>query len=317
MAIVNINVGSAPNDNTGDLLRDAFIKCNSNFSFLNGGTNQTFEEVLANGNDASTSSFIIGSMFIKDDTLAGVGVVEFSNGRVQFRDQNGEQTLSVGWLGFELGSQLVAPDSASYMFTSRRFLVNNSSMTENLGITGNAKITDRLSIGASGSTDFKLEVSEDDASQYQSSSATLSTPVGVNSIALNLKNTNTGNLKPSYIQFSSKNPSSQNQYSYIGGIGSSSSYANSMVFGFRTGATAYNEFMRISSSGMIIGGTAVTNGVVFQIDSTTKGVLLPRMTTTQINALNTNIGMIVYNTTLNHLCIYDGSGWKKFSMSNM
>jgi hypothetical protein len=35
MAIEVINVGTVPNDGTGDGLRTAYIKCNDNFAFLN------------------------------------------------------------------------------------------------------------------------------------------------------------------------------------------------------------------------------------------------------------------------------------------
>ena len=35
MAIQVINVGTVPNDGTGDGLRTAYIKCNDNFAFLN------------------------------------------------------------------------------------------------------------------------------------------------------------------------------------------------------------------------------------------------------------------------------------------
>lgn len=321
MAIVNINVGTSPNDGTGDTLRDAFIKCNSNFGFLEGNTTATFPQVLANDNDASTSSFFIGSMYIKDDTLAGHGVIEFSNGYTQFREQSGEQTLQVGILGFELGTQLIAQEGTGYMYTQRRFIIGGTTLSEKLGVIGNAKITDRLSIGANGSTDFKLELADDDATQYLSSSTTVNSPVTASSIALNLRNVNVGNSKATFIRFQNVNSSSFNQYGYIGGIGMSGTgvYSNSIVFGFRTGSTAYNEFMRINSSGFVIGNTVLaTTSTIFQIDSITKGVLLPRMTTTQVNAITPlTTGLLVYNTTLNHLCFYDGTGWKKFSFSTM
>ena len=54
------------------------------------------------------------------------------------------------------------------------------------------------------------------------------------------------------------------------------------------------------------------------IESTTQGVLVPRMTTTQINAIGSPAnGLIAYNTTLAVLCFYDGSGWRKVSHSSM
>lgn len=39
MALNFVNVGSSPNDGTGDRLRDAFTKCNSNFNAVSGADN--------------------------------------------------------------------------------------------------------------------------------------------------------------------------------------------------------------------------------------------------------------------------------------
>ena len=45
--------------------------------------------------------------------------------------------------------------------------------------------------------------------------------------------------------------------------------------------------------------------------STTKGFLPPRLTTTQKNAISSPAtGLIVYDTTLNKLCVYTGSAWE-------
>lgn len=41
MAIILINVGAAPNDGTGDPNRDAWIKANANFVFLESQINDT------------------------------------------------------------------------------------------------------------------------------------------------------------------------------------------------------------------------------------------------------------------------------------
>ena len=47
-----------------------------------------------------------------------------------------------------------------------------------------------------------------------------------------------------------------------------------------------------------------------QIDSTTRGFLPPRMTTTQKNAIATPAaGLVVYDNTTNKLCCYNGSTW--------
>jgi len=52
--------------------------------------------------------------------------------------------------------------------------------------------------------------------------------------------------------------------------------------------------------------------------STTQGFLPPRMTTTQINAIVSPAeGLVAFNTTISHLCCYQGGAWVKFSHSPM
>ena len=49
-----------------------------------------------------------------------------------------------------------------------------------------------------------------------------------------------------------------------------------------------------------------------------EGVALPRLTTTQINAISSPAqGLMAYNTTLNTICFYNGSSWQKVSHANM
>ena len=57
--------------------------------------------------------------------------------------------------------------------------------------------------------------------------------------------------------------------------------------------------------------TGVVASAVIQADSTTKGFLPPRMTTTQKNAILTPAtGLVVYDTTLNTLAVYTGAAWE-------
>lgn len=66
---------------------------------------------------------------------------------------------------------------------------------------------------------------------------------------------------------------------------------------------------------LLIGGTAgsddiVTNSsVALEIKSTTKALVLPRMTTSERNALTAIQGMVILNTTTAALEFYDGSAW--------
>lgn len=77
--------------------------------------------------------------------------------------------------------------------------------------------------------------------------------------------------------------------------------------------------MVIDTSGNVgIGTQSPNSSALLDVSSTTKGVLLPRMTTTQINAIsNPAEGLTVFNTLLNTLCFYNGVAWRKVSDSNM
>jgi hypothetical protein len=77
-----------------------------------------------------------------------------------------------------------------------------------------------------------------------------------------------------------------------------------------TGTLAY----RINGdSGNFIIGSVGTNvaSAILNVDSTTKGFLPPRMTTTQKNAIGTPAqGLMVFDTTLVKLCVYNGTAWE-------
>lgn len=65
----------------------------------------------------------------------------------------------------------------------------------------------------------------------------------------------------------------------------------------------------LTSTGAV-SGTSIT-GTSLIINSTTNGALLPRMTTTQKNAIATPAtGLTLYDTTLNKLCVYTGAAWE-------
>jgi hypothetical protein len=57
---------------------------------------------------------------------------------------------------------------------------------------------------------------------------------------------------------------------------------------------------------------------ILQADSTTRGFLPPRMTTTQVNAITSPAeGLVVFNTTISHLCVYQSGAWVRMSHSPM
>ena len=72
------------------------------------------------------------------------------------------------------------------------------------------------------------------------------------------------------------------------------------------------ERMRIDSVGSIGIGTASPNAsALLDVQSTTKGVRMPNMTTTQKNAISSPAaGLMVFDTTLSKLCVYSGAAWQ-------
>ena len=83
---------------------------------------------------------------------------------------------------------------------------------------------------------------------------------------------------------------------------------------FCTGSGGPTEKMRIFTNGnvQIQNGGTFTDiaSALLQVNSTTRGFLPPRMTTTQKNAISSPAaGLVVYDTDTNKLCCYNGTTW--------
>ena len=89
---------------------------------------------------------------------------------------------------------------------------------------------------------------------------------------------------------------------------------NSLLFGGSPSVPSWE--IKHDGSDLIINDTGTNVGsVLFNND---EGIVLPRLTTTEINAISLpSTGLTVYNTTLNTLCFYNGSSWQKVSHANM
>jgi hypothetical protein len=89
----------------------------------------------------------------------------------------------------------------------------------------------------------------------------------------------------------------------IGAIRTNSPSSGSNSLFFRVGNT---ERLRITSDGSVgIGTSSPSASAILDVQSTTKGVRMPNMTTTEKNAISSPAaGLMVYDTTLAKLCVY-------------
>lgn len=93
-----------------------------------------------------------------------------------------------------------------------------------------------------------------------------------------------------------------NNYGYFGNIASATGAYNLYMSG-----TA-NNYM---AGSLGIGTTSPNTSALLDVQSTTKGVRFPNMTTTQKNAISSPAaGLVVFDTTLAKLCVYSGSAWQ-------
>jgi len=100
-----------------------------------------------------------------------------------------------------------------------------------------------------------------------------------------------------------------NQWNLVG-----ANSANNYAFQIREASSTYLTITNSASGagGSVgIGTTSPSTSALLDVTSTTKGFLPPRMTTTQINAIGTPAaGLIVYDTTLNKLCVRTAAAWE-------
>ena len=77
-------------------------------------------------------------------------------------------------------------------------------------------------------------------------------------------------------------------------------------------AISFTQAMTLDASGNVGIGTATPNAsAILDVQSTTKGVRMPNMTTTQKNAIaSPAAGLMVFDTTLSKLCVYSGAAWQ-------
>jgi hypothetical protein len=185
--------------------------------------------------------------------------------------QNGITKIFMGWDSANLGM---------YWYTSGPIM--NLSNAGNLGLGGVPLPTARLQVKGSGTT-----------------SGTTSLLVQNSAGAQTMKLDDSGRLFIDANNYISSGGEWRCDINFV--INGTLQNSNS---GYVQLAKAYAQ------SGLVAGTTTLNASAILQADSTTKGFLPPRMTTTEKNAIaSPAAGLVVYDSTTNKLCCYNGSTW--------
>ena len=95
-----------------------------------------------------------------------------------------------------------------------------------------------------------------------------------------------------------------------GGTGVATLTAGYLVKGAGTSAVTAS-LVYDSGSGVGLGTTSPNASALLDVQSTTKGLRLPNMTTVQKTAIATPAaGLLVFDTTLGKACVYTGAAWQ-------
>ena len=164
-------------------------------------------------------------------------------------------------------------------------------------------------------TDLAVANGGTGASTAQAAINTLTAVAAATNEHVLTKDTATGNAV-----FKSLSASTPNIYNADGTISGTRTITNGGALRFTgTGVATTTTFDNKAGYGFTNNASVTVDAsAVVQIDSTTKGVLLPRMTTTQINAISSPAtGLMAYNTTLNQICFHNGTAWRKVTDTAM
>lgn len=276
--IIDIGSGTQINPN---IYPKVFINANADniqslqLRNINAGTNAEMRFITA----ADDSSYIAFTQPSKGNTSTTFLGVPKEDGSFIFNSNNG--TASGGTRGL-------------YLFT-----FNN----RGLGLGTNNLI--RQYIDSSGNVRFFGEVTLPNIS---GTTAIFSTTDGATSNPLTLSNRATGNNTGIRLNYNLSTNLALYQ-AYIDAVRTNTGAAQATYLAFGThNGTSLAERVRISEAGNVGIGTATPAGQL-DVVSTTGALIVPRMSTTQRDAMTAVNGSIIYNTTTNKFNFRENNVW--------
>ena len=247
--------------------------------------NRTYANYIINSS-ASGNDTAFNSTSALNLQIGGVNKLGASNNGINIIDR-----LTVNSGSVDTSARAVIKGSGSTSATTS-LLVQNSAGNTSLNVNDDQKITGF----SAAQLRFRIGPGEQGFSTRDSDVAFGLIDAGNNSACLRFLILGTGS---SYIDGYTEGAAKAQNYPLF--IGSRVNNANTLVVGSTT---------QENGTQTVFGYAVNEASSLVTINSTTRGFLPPRMTTTQKNAIATPAaGLVVYDSTTNKLCCYNGSTW--------
>lgn len=294
------------------------------YNTTSGGRNLAFGSEALYANTTGGSNLAIGTRALRGNTTAS-GLVAIGDSTL-FSNTTGVNNIAVGsnalyanttgYMNLALGKRALAANTTGYQNTASGFEAMKTNATGNMNAAFGAR---SLEANTSGSVNAALgfEALNDNTSGYGNvalgtqalyKNTTGSRSVAIGDSALLSNVTGTGNVavgyKAGFHETSSNHFYLDNQYRGTAADGRS----KALMYGTFAGEP---EDQKLAINGQVsIGTTSPAYSAALHVSGTDKGVIIPRLTTTQRNAIvNPAQGLLIYNTTFDRFEYYDGDDW--------
>lgn len=295
---VNLTVSGG----TGHTLRaDVNISPNAN----NGLT------LLSNGLFVDTSSLSSGWLLTGNSILSTDFIGSTNNQPLNFRVNNTQagkvDSISKVLFGYQAGLNDLS--SSGTTAVGYKALYTNSTGTENSAFGYNTLYTNSLGIDNAAFGGYSLYFATGDKNSAFGHRS-------FNAVTTGTFNTAIGGQAGTGL-------TTGNYNTFLGTLTTASlvSVNKSVAIGYNATVSADNNMVLGGTStdaiSVVVGGTAADASAIFDLVSVEKGALVPRMTTTQRDAIaSPATGLLMWNTTTSDLNDYSGSAWRPFRPQN-
>ena len=286
---ITLSIPTASALNTGKLSKTDWTTFNNKQNALVSGTNIK----TINGNSLlGSGDLVVGGGGL---TIGTTAITSGTIGRILFEGTGNvvQESVNLFWdnTNSRLGIGTASPNMSLDIRTGNVGIGVTSDAGFKLDVNGSSRASSLVINGTSALFNSGISVFQNSTNRAFSVSASVTKSNGAERILFSLNSselTNQQSMDFGYIGATALT----NRYFYLQSSESGVGYGGGVVLQHNGGWAS-------------VGSSSYIASAVFHVASTNRGFLPPRMTTTQKNAIASPVaGLIVYDTTLNKLCVY-------------